>query len=1093
MEELIMKKYLYLLAAIAFAAVSCNKELETPQEESLPAGQKTITLAVSSGETKSFVQDSDAGTISWAEGDEVGVFTDLDTSSPIRFTMSTYTGSSANFNGTVTDGASEFYVFYPYDENATFDAVNKTVTTSLPATQVIVEHNVAKGAMVAVGTATKNGGSYSVTLNNAFAYLRIKITDENVSSIVIEGTKNIAGNATFSFADASVSGTPGSTTSIVASKSGGYFEKDNDYYIPVLPVNDVTLTFKLTVNNHGIASGTAPNDDWKAERTASAAFNFTRGTGKKFDNFTGGTWDWYFDIHDAASLKRFRALVEAEEFPTNGVAKITSDLDLSGETLTALTKEFKGTLDGQGHSITNWTSNGVALLNNVNGEVKNLTLASSCTLTFATSNPSQRAGFIANAVYNKGTLDGITSNATVQEVTDSFSSGVYAGVLTGVSYGIVKNCVNNSNVSIINTSTSGNFYLGGLVGYFNSGDKDACINNTNNGNVSLRVNVKGNNVFVGGICAGTSISAIASATSSKGTMRNCLNTGNISYYSTNGGSMTENGGTAGSGNYFKVGGLAGYWEGNMYDCTNGVDGDATKGQISVTVPTNETASCATGPAIGGVAAFVLRNMTGCKNYGNVTIEGTFGGGTVTNSGCGVTGEFCAAGVVGQIGPNDNADTYSLSDCHNYGTLNLKGWMAYVNGAGFNFGGVVGYSVVPVSLCTNNGAMTVESKGAFVRAGGVAGYTVSEATSLTNNGNLTVSVVRSTAGEVASYKQLSSELRIGGVVGYAKGEASACDNNNPLTLTTTAADNLAANLQLGGSVGYAGAAFSGSNKGKVTVTYNGKSVRCGGVLGEGVAQGLGSACKNEGDVDVTCPNVGQSWVGGVFGFIAAPSSGTVTHSGLENRGNLSFTVTDSSNSGFYYLSGVSGTSAASQIFSGCKNYGNLTYSGDAKIRIGGINAYMNKTAHDSVVECNITASCTGRDYSEVGGVSAYTAATDLKNWSFKGTINTSGSTKKVYTGGLLGKVAGNAKFNGCSFDGSLTGASGNNTPGLYSGGLQNNGKTITFGDSAKCVVKSGSKVNGSTITALANDNLVSQSSDGTNGFTSTGALTNIVIE
>ena len=91
-----MKKYLYLLAAIAFAAVSCNKELETPQEESLPAGQKTITLAVSSGETKSFVQDSDAGTISWAEGDEVGVFTDLDTSSPIRFTMSTYTGSSAN-------------------------------------------------------------------------------------------------------------------------------------------------------------------------------------------------------------------------------------------------------------------------------------------------------------------------------------------------------------------------------------------------------------------------------------------------------------------------------------------------------------------------------------------------------------------------------------------------------------------------------------------------------------------------------------------------------------------------------------------------------------------------------------------------------------------------------------------------------------------------------------------------------------------------------------------------------------------------------------------------------------------------------------
>ena len=1084
-----MKKYLIFTAVALLAAASCNKDSFQEGKPVSTDGKKAVSLSISAPAAKSFVSDPAVGTISWETGDAVGVFTDLD-STPIQFTLSGDPGTIATFTGEVSEGASSFYVFYPYDAEATFSAGK--ITTVLPSVQSVGENNVAKGAMVAVGTATNNGGNYSVTLKNAFSYIKFKITGEDVKEIVLSGgTDKLAGTATFSVSDASMTGV-GTASSITATKADGYFTKDTYYYIPVLPGAVAALSFSMSSNTHGTDSGTAGYDDWKAERVAGSALTFTRGTGLKFDTLDQGTaWKWYFDIHDAASLERFRALVAADKFPAAGVAKFTSNIDLSGETLAAAAGTFKGTLDGQGHSITGWTSAGVSLFEKISGTVKDFTLAASCNLQFNPV-PCAQFGFVTLDVVSGGILDGITNNASITQtvsVTDTASAVI--APIAGRSYGLVQNCTNNGNVAITATAAIQNVYLGGIVGYVNSGNKLALYNNTNNGDISYRVNAAGKYIYLGGVAAGTSTAAIASATASKGTIDGCLNTGNITYVSTNGGSLEENAGTAGSGNYIKVGGVIGYWEGNVTNCTNGISGNTEKGKVTVTIPTRENEACATGPAIGGIAAFVLRNMTGCNNYGKVTVSGTFAGGGTSNQGCGVTGEFAAGGVVGQIGPSADAASYALDDCHNHGALDLKGWMAYGNGTGFNFGGVAGYSAVPVSNCTNNAYMHAESKGAFVRMGGVVGNARTTVSSLQNNGELDFTLLRSTAG--ANYKQLASELRIGGVVGLENAAATGLENHGALTLTTTAADALAAKLQIGGAVGYAGSTFSGSNSGDVTiVSHDGKQVVLGGVIGEGVAQGLSAACSNTGNISAALGTVDQSWVGGVFGSIAKPASGNVTHSGVENHGSITLSIKNSSSTGFYYLGGVSGTSAASHVFTNCKNYGDITYTGHAKMRIGGINAYMNQTATGSVVECDIIANCTGRDYSEVGGVSAYTAATNLLNWSFKGSINTSGSTRKVYTGGLLGKSNGNAAFNGCSFDGTLTGAAGGNVPGLYVGGLQANGLTHTFGSTAKCVVAAGSEVNGAAVASLTTDNLVSQSSDG-GTFASTGTLTNIVIE
>ena len=799
-------------------------------------------------------------------------------------------------------------------------------------------------------------------------------------------------------------------------------------------------------------------------------------------------------ILNAQDLTAF--LTGIDSYEAGETVTIENDIDLSGIEL-PLASGFKGILDGQGHKLINWAGQGKPLFANLGtsggeageGTVKNLILDSSCTLPAVVND---NFGFIAGTVQKSGVIEAVTVNADVPTLEVSTLAGTRIGMIAGVSYGLIKDCTNNASFSLVTAGADGNPYLGGIVGYINSDGKVGLSGNVNNGDISYRVNAKGKNVYIGGISAGTSTRIIAEATDSRGIIENCTNTGRISYLSTNGGSMEDNAGTSGTGNYVKAGGVVGYFEGSVLNCTN-------RGDVTVTVPTSETGACATGPSVGGVAGFVMHDMTGCHNYGKLMIKGTFAGGNVNNQGNGVSAEVCFGGLVGAIGPAADAEDHTLSDCHNHGELNLTGWMAYVNGTAFNFGGVAGYSAVPASDCSNDATFAAESKGAYVRLGGVIGYAAKPVENMINSGKLDFSIVRSSAGAVTNYKQLATQLIIGGAVGRAQSAASGCINKGDLTLTSTAADNLAAKLQMGGSVGYAVSTFSGSNSGKVSIaSHSGKQVILGGVIGEGAAQGLGSECSNTGDVSASLGTVDQTWMGGVFGSIAKPSSGNVTHTGLVNNGALSLTIENSSNSGFYYLGGVSGTSAASHVFTNCKNYGDISYTGHAKMRIGGINAYMNQTATGSVVECNITANCTGRNYSEVGGVSAYTAATNLRDWSFSGNINTSGSTAKVYTGGLLGKTNGNSSFNGCRFSGNISGGGSYNTPGIYVGGLQDNGYVLSFGSESKCTVGAGTKVNGSEITVLNNEILVSQSSCNSNytadeSFTSTGSLDNIVIE
>ncbi|MBR0084554.1 MAG: hypothetical protein IJP93_10770, partial [Bacteroidales bacterium] len=80
---------------------------------------------------------------------------------------------------------------------------------------------------------------------------------------------------------------------------------------------------------------------------------------------------------------------------------------------------FKGTLDGQGHSLKNWTSDGVSLFKTCAGTLKDFTIDASCQLTF----PQEPENFAFVASNFTGTASGIVNNA------DASGSGMTLGAL----------------------------------------------------------------------------------------------------------------------------------------------------------------------------------------------------------------------------------------------------------------------------------------------------------------------------------------------------------------------------------------------------------------------------------------------------------------------------------------------------------------------------------------------------------------------------------------------------------------------------------------------------------------------------------------
>ena len=279
--------------------------------------------------------------------------------------------------------------------------------------------------------------------------------------------------------------------------------------------------------------------------------------------------DGYYEIYTADQLYWFAAEVNSGKMSING--KLMADIVVNENVLTA-----DGTLNGDGFNFRVWTPIG---------------------------NKSKRYG---------GTFDG--NGKTISGLYFNDTS-YYVGL-----FGYLDNGGYVMNVAVVDSYLSGRDYVGGVVGYFNSGTVSNCYNT---GNVSGSSGVGGvvgdfysgtvSNCYNTGSVIGSSSYVGGVVGLSSGTISGCYNTGSVS----------------GS---FDVGGVVGYNYDTVSDCynTGSISGGDTSGGVVGSNPgaisnCYNTGSVSGGDNVGGVVGCTSGAISNCYNTGSISGGENVGG------------------------------------------------------------------------------------------------------------------------------------------------------------------------------------------------------------------------------------------------------------------------------------------------------------------------------------------------------------------------------------------------------------------------------------------------------------------------------------
>ena len=487
------------LAAVVAIALSCSKE-ETaantgkdPQQNSPEAyighGEALMSFGATTPDVISnrLTVDLFTGETAIQQDDEVLVFVDGNNHAIYKHDGQKFVLKDGEQPVALSSAAS---VFYPANE---FFVSNNRAIFEMPFP---IETSEGLGAINPMaGMISGTAGDFSVELHNFVSVLRVKVTaDENIEKVSLDfggkryGTSNAYDKAGFDV-DAS-------NCEMVYAGGGEYSVElwldtpgkaaDVLFLIPTLELPDgLNVTAQLEANHNGGSktfSVTNASTAARARNTVSTmnfyAGLFSGGAGTAADPYKIST------VRDLKYLKKYSTEgygSNSAEYFLAAAYKQTSDIDFNQTSLTPVgtqTAPFGGHYDGQGHSLDNFVVSiddyagvfGVI----ANGTVENLVIGNKASVTTTVSDKG--AGALVGKLV-AGTVSGCTNNAPVK--CSATSGNSYVGGIVG----LVNNATASVSISecVNNGAVRGNIFVGGIAGSVNAGSYSAtvykCINN----------------------------------------------------------------------------------------------------------------------------------------------------------------------------------------------------------------------------------------------------------------------------------------------------------------------------------------------------------------------------------------------------------------------------------------------------------------------------------------------------------------------------------------------------------------------------------------------------------------------------------------
>lgn len=403
-----------------------------------------------------------------------------------------------------------------------------------------------------------------------------------------------------------------------------------------IPYDD-TVTLDISISDNGLSGSVSNATFYKRQCSAS---DYLSGSNYPYGN---GTSIPYI-ICTTSQLQRLMSTTTDWSLSFY----LMNDLDFTSLTPTPIGTSgtpFTGSFDGKNHTVSNLTYSTAILYSGFFGytgaavSIKNLTLTS---ISITNSMAASYTGGIV-AFSTGGVIDRVTVNGSI--IVSTVSAGGAGGIAGNVNTTSVSNV--NATISISLATGAASNYVGGIVGYMQSGNLTGC-----NASVNL-TNGSGTGNSMGGI-VGTLLG---------GNVSNCISSGGIS--------------TSGTSSY-----------------TGGAIANVTGGGVLSALRSSVSISPSAGSSFAG-GLFGQISVT----TGSITITNSSASGSIT---LGSAGGNYAGGFVGKL-QTSGASTASISNSSASGSISSTSNSIVDSIGGFsgNFNNTTGTQSISNSYATGN--------------------------------------------------------------------------------------------------------------------------------------------------------------------------------------------------------------------------------------------------------------------------------------------------------------------------------------------------------------------------------------------------------
>jgi len=474
-----------VLFSVAFAACSQKEEpidvpddIVPPQEE-VTEGEFSYIFKVASDQTKTTFADNH---VAWENGDKVASYAKTSKNQSAAVSVS---GSDVTINvksSVALASGDVVYAYYPYSKGNN-EAEASAVTLEIPAKQVsgsadampMVALPFTLTGDVAADAATEVGTLQFLNLGS-IVKLNIYSSDsafqgETIESVEFQAGAACAGSFTYNLttvnetSPAAISGYSETSVVVTGRATVGTSAADGGEYMMVVAPGSYSGSFIIRTNRADYTYTSASPRTYERAHMKPlninlASTNWVANTG--YDN-------------SIDSPREFLAFLAGTSASDKGSYTISTDLDMSGYSLTTSAAGFGGTLDGGLHTISNLSAS-VPMFTENSGTISNIIIDESCSFTVPVTDK------IFGSLVKKdqgGTYESIRNKANVTcTVNADMTSYIIIGGIVGTAYSATfTSCTNSGHIKIDATGYKQRATaLGGIVGYAESSTFASCVN-----------------------------------------------------------------------------------------------------------------------------------------------------------------------------------------------------------------------------------------------------------------------------------------------------------------------------------------------------------------------------------------------------------------------------------------------------------------------------------------------------------------------------------------------------------------------------------------------------------------------------------------